>query len=71
MKPSRKLSRGSFVMRVSGGNPSGGGALTELIGAGKKGIASDHDFGHAGGESGHGSAGAGDADSDSGPQAGR
>lgn len=61
MKPSRKLTRGSFVMLVSGGNPSGGGALTALIGQGKKGLASDHDLGQPAGESG----GKGAADSDS------
>lgn len=62
MKPSRKLNRGSFVMLVSGGNPSGGGALTALIGQSKKGVASDHDMGQPAGKSG----GATDADSDSG-----
>lgn len=69
MKPSRKLNRGSFVMQVSGGDPSGGGALTALTGKGKKGFAGDHDLGQSAGESG--GAGAGGSDSDKGPQAAR
>ncbi|HYI64611.1 MAG TPA: hypothetical protein VEW71_06975 [Allosphingosinicella sp.] len=67
MKPSRKLNRGSFVMQVSGGNPSGGGALAALAGKGKGGFAGDHDLGQPTGKSG----GAGDADSDQGPEAAR
>ena len=56
MKASRKLSRGSFVVRVSGearggGKGKGGGA-----------IASDHDLGQP--------SGGGAADPDSGPAAG-
>jgi hypothetical protein len=61
MKPSRKLRRGSFVMRVSGGNPSGIGAPA---GQSKGGIANDHDLVQAGG----GTAG---SDPDSGPEPGR
>jgi hypothetical protein len=60
MKPSRKLSRRSFVMQVSGGNPAGTGAPG---GQGKGAMASDHDLGQPGG----GKAG----DPDSGPEAGR
>jgi hypothetical protein len=60
MKPSRKLNRGSFVMLVSGGNPSGGGALAGLIGEGKKSVATDHDMGPPAGQGG----GKGATDSD-------
>jgi len=63
MKPSRKLNRGSFVMLVSGGNPSGGGALAGLIGQSKKGLATDHDLGQPAGESDGAGAPAGDSDS--------
>lgn len=59
MKPSRKLRRGSFVMRVSGGNPSGSG---EPGGQGQGGVmANDHDLVHPGG-------GGGGNDPDSGPE---
>jgi hypothetical protein len=44
MKPSRKLNRGSFMSRVSGGSRSGGG-LKEPGGHGKNAVESDHDLG--------------------------
>lgn len=56
MKPSRKLSRRSFVMQVSGGNPAGVGAPGGQVKAG----ASDHDLGQPGGGKG--------SDPDSGPE---
>lgn len=63
MKPTRKLRRGSFVMRVSGGNPSG---IGEPGGQGQGGVmANDHDLGQPG--AGHG----GGSDPDSGPEAKR
>jgi len=62
MKPTRKLRRGSFVMRVSGGNPSGIGAPG---GQGKSGAAGDHDLVQQSGQGGGGS------DPDSGPETGR
>lgn len=65
MKPSRKLSRRSFVMQVSGGNPSGFGAPGAPGGQGKPGAASDHDLGHAGPGGGKG------GDPDSGPEGSR
>ena len=68
MKPSRKLHRGSFVMQVSGGDPSGGGAPAGQIGKGKASFAGDHDFGPPVGAGGKGAAA---ADSDGGPQAAR
>jgi hypothetical protein len=47
VKPTRKLSRSSFVTRVSGGHPARGGALTALIGPGKGGgEANDADLAH-------------------------
>ena len=44
MKPSRKLNRGSFMSRVSGGSRSGGGHK-EPGGPGKNAVESDHDLG--------------------------
>jgi hypothetical protein len=41
VKPSRKLSRGSFMSRVSGGNRTGFGGQS---GKGQAAIASDHDL---------------------------
>jgi hypothetical protein len=62
VKASRKLSRGSFVMRVAG-DGRGGGALTALTGKGKGGgPAGDHDIAHP--------PGGGSADPDGGPPAG-
>jgi hypothetical protein len=58
MKPSRKLNRGSFMSRVSGG-----GAPKPAGGQGKGAVESDHDLGQPGppgGEAG--------ADPDSGPR---
>jgi hypothetical protein len=57
MKPSRKLSRRSFVMQVSGGNPAGIGAPGGQV---KGAVASDHDLGQPGG---HGQSGGSDPDS--------
>jgi hypothetical protein len=62
MKPSRKLSRRSFVMQVSGGNPAGFGAPAGQV---KGAVASDHDLGQPGGQGHKGS------DPDSGPAPGR
>ncbi|MEA3031671.1 MAG: hypothetical protein QOG13_2996 [Sphingomonadales bacterium] len=58
MKPSRKLSRRSFVLQVSGGNPAGVGAPGGQVKA-----ASDHDLGQPGGGK--------PTDPDSGPEGGR
>lgn len=43
MKPSRKLHRGSFMSRVSGGHPSDGGPKGQA-GQGKGAAESDHDL---------------------------
>jgi hypothetical protein len=59
MKPSRKLSRRSFVTLVSGGNPSGFGAP-----GGQSKPDNDHDLAHQAG------AGGGGADPDRGPESG-
>lgn len=62
MKPKRKVSPRSFVMKVAGaGGPSGGG-----IGGLGQATASDHDLAHP---AAHGGAAPGN-DSDSGPQGG-
>jgi hypothetical protein len=47
MKPSRKLNRGSFMSRVSGGHSSGGGPKGQG-GQGKGAVESDHDLVHPG-----------------------
>jgi hypothetical protein len=58
MKPSRKLNRGSFMSRVSGG-----GGPKPAGGQGKSAVESDHDLVHQGPPGGGGPG----ADPDSGP----
>jgi hypothetical protein len=46
MKPSRKLHRGSFMSRVSGGGHPSDGAVKGQGGQGKGAVESDHDLVH-------------------------
>ena len=61
MKPSRKVSRRSFMTMVSGGIPPSG--VKGLGGQGKGAVESDYDLGRPGGPGG----GAAGGDPDSGP----